>query len=719
MDIQSLQKLIQKDENSIKENNFINSKCQKDLNDFRSDSNFLTDQVKSTFNNLNSFSLETFIHNTNKITCGKEEIIEQNNKIISNNKIIINDPTLLTNNEKKIQDKNNQFLGLKEEPDFINSKINFISQSEHENEMEEKGFEDFVLNMFQKNSNNINNMNNHVFKYEKDNAYLNQRKENKIETNILKLIDIDDMENHNQNKNDLYALIHRTKKMYGATFLSEIKEKDDDIESSFRINSRIGDSDLINSNKGKNHSKITESNTIVNKNSFIDSSFKLGSISIKSSEKDLENQNLNGIGFGSKNSGNLTSKSNTIFSGSSNNIVHKNNTLFNKNSLLPVSNSSLKNINTFSSISGNFPLEPQGSMDNPEIQYNKLLANSTKNNLNDENNNPDLDTINNNQNFPTNKSGTVIAKKPQKVETIQEIQELSGLIKRKLKIKDLSNITYCNFSRKKDTNNGNNFKIENSKLEQSTNIDKEKIKFYPWDCPSIKENNIEEIHRDFNSRKNLIEFCQYSFLKVYPGIFRIDSKNFDCVKAWICGVQIAAMNIQTLDCDQMLINKVFFKKNKNSGIVLKPEFLRKDIKEYNRKYTKPLLHLKIKIISCLMLHTCCQQNLQKNKNDIINFESYVIGCSEDEKMNPRFKSKNHEKNFMNCLFNNEILDFEIYEPELSFWILKLSVTNVVVARACVPINIMNEGVRTVPLYDSNLNELEDCVLVVMVDKFNN
>jgi len=271
-------------------------------------------------------------------------------------------------------------------------------------------------------------------------------------------------------------------------------------------------------------------------------------------------------------------------------------------------------------------------------------------------------------------------------------------------------------------------KIENTDFVSKVNKNEE-IKFYPWDCPSIIENILDEIYKDFNLRKKLIEYCKNSFLKVYPGISRFSSDNFDAVKAWICGVQIAAMNIQSLNCDQMLINKVFFRRNKNCGLVLKPRFLRSDYKLdmnknnisenyiYERNYSKPLLNLKIDVINCLNLHNCCEENM-KNKNEIIYFESFIIGSSEDDKMNTKFRSRNYERNYLNCLFKNETILFNVYETELSFWILKIYVSSQIVARACVPISIMNEGLRTVPCYDKNLIELEDCVLIVKVEKSN-
>lgn len=176
---------------------------------------------------------------------------------------------------------------------------------------------------------------------------------------------------------------------------------------------------------------------------------------------------------------------------------------------------------------------------------------------------------------------------------------------------------------------------------------------------------------------------------------------------------MAAMNIQSLEDDHVLINKIFFKFNKGCGVVLKPDFLRDSKIKYDRFYLKPLMKIKIDIISCLMLQTCVRNF---NKQDNIYFESYLVGSWEDDKINPKYKSKTYGNHLINLVFDNESIKFDVYEPEICFWMIKIYLSNNLIARSCVPISIMNEGIRVVSLVDMNCNEFEDCVLLVRINK---
>lgn len=575
----------------------------------------------------------------------------------------------------------------------------------------------------------------------------------------------------NPNLNQQFYLNMLNRKYMGVTCLSEIKEKDDDYESSYKKNSRYNDSEIINSFLFRNNSKISDSISynIYQKNSFIDSSQRFGgSMQFTQIEKNVILVN--------NNSANIPTYAKTH--------TYSNDKIMNLK-LNPLE----------------YKLEGEAIPDDNTTSNNKPFSHHLSSDINNYNSNAFKPNYSSKINLNKYSAKNLVAdnihggekhyKEKKKIEVIKEIQDLAGLVKRKLNMEDLTNIVYfsASSSNSGSNNNNNNTNNKNSKnnaqhyrnflnfnysnnysnattqfqssgnvvshptasnepknpqlagisnINNNNNLNlnaKERKKenlgeqkvFYPWDCPSVKEKYIEEAQRDINLRKKIVEFCQHSFLKVYPKSSRFDSTNFDPVKAWICGVQIAAMNIQSLRDDPMLINKIFFLKNKKSGLVLKPEFLRSKAKGnkgsealiYERSYSQPLINLKIEVISLQQLHTCFEKNVNYNfdkKNDNIYFESYIIGCWEDDKKNMKFKSKTYPKNFLNCVFNNEFSQFDIYEPEFCFWILKIYVSNSLVARACVPINIMNEGLRSVSLYDEYVNEYEDCILTVKVDK---
>lgn len=62
------------------------------------------------------------------------------------------------------------------------------------------------------------------------------------------------------------------------------------------------------------------------------------------------------------------------------------------------------------------------------------------------------------------------------------------------------------------------------------------------------------------------------FSRVYPGMRRIDSSNYDPVRIWNAGVQMAALNYQTPD-RPMQLNQGKFLENGGSGYLLRPEFM--------------------------------------------------------------------------------------------------------------------------------------------------
>ena len=57
-------------------------------------------------------------------------------------------------------------------------------------------------------------------------------------------------------------------------------------------------------------------------------------------------------------------------------------------------------------------------------------------------------------------------------------------------------------------------------------------------------------------------------VRVYPAGMRIDSSNFNPISVWSCGIQMAAMNYQTVTDANLHLHNAFFKGT--SGYILKP-----------------------------------------------------------------------------------------------------------------------------------------------------
>jgi phosphatidylinositol phospholipase C, epsilon len=61
-------------------------------------------------------------------------------------------------------------------------------------------------------------------------------------------------------------------------------------------------------------------------------------------------------------------------------------------------------------------------------------------------------------------------------------------------------------------------------------------------------------------------------IRCYPNARRFDSSNFSPIQFWSCGIQLVALNYQTIDSFQIL-NSAFFEQNRCCGYVLKPPVL--------------------------------------------------------------------------------------------------------------------------------------------------
>ncbi|XP_014118472.1 PREDICTED: 1-phosphatidylinositol 4,5-bisphosphate phosphodiesterase beta-3-like, partial [Pseudopodoces humilis] len=83
--------------------------------------------------------------------------------------------------------------------------------------------------------------------------------------------------------------------------------------------------------------------------------------------------------------------------------------------------------------------------------------------------------------------------------------------------------------------------------------------------------------------KSPLEFVEYNkrqLSRVYPKGTRVDSSNFHPQLFWNAGVQMAALNFQSLDVPLQL-NLALFEANAGSGFLLKPEPLRRPDKSFD------------------------------------------------------------------------------------------------------------------------------------------
>ena len=232
----------------------------------------------------------------------------------------------------------------------------------------------------------------------------------------------------------------------------------------------------------------------------------------------------------------------------------------------------------------------------------------------------------------------------------------------------------------------------------------EENKYKPWECLTLKCKKFIKYESEPEKQKEIIKLSQHCILKAYPDSFR--SNNYDIIKCWRCGCQIAALNIQALEDDFTLFNNIFFYQNKKCGYVLKPQrLLDKDI-IINNKTTNS--KIEFKIISCYNL-----LKLMESKEDIIyekgklTMEIYSLGSEQDD-LNPHriYKLKGGLM-FPIIKDNDNIIKYPIYENDLGGIMIKFIYEGNMIGRGCIPYCLMKNGYRRIPIFDNDCYICDD------------
>ena len=150
-------------------------------------------------------------------------------------------------------------------------------------------------------------------------------------------------------------------------------------------------------------------------------------------------------------------------------------------------------------------------------------------------------------------------------------------------------------------------------------------------------------------QKNLVLFqalAQCRMIRVYPSIIRVNSSNFDPISHWLCGVQMVALNFQTLD-RAMELNTALFESNGKYGYVLKPRM------DPNAIVAKTL---SLRIISAQQIH----QNISDQNRAEIVIE--IIGNAADCIKSKTFTAKS---NGFNTIWTQDFV-FQLVNPSFAF-----------------------------------------------------
>ncbi|PYH99655.1 1-phosphatidylinositol-4,5-bisphosphate phosphodiesterase 1 [Aspergillus ellipticus CBS 707.79] len=250
---------------------------------------------------------------------------------------------------------------------------------------------------------------------------------------------------------------------------------------------------------------------------------------------------------------------------------------------------------------------------------------------------------------------------------------------------------------------------------------------------SFAERSFESICRDADSKALFEKHNRKYLTRVYPSGFRLRSSNFDPLKFWRRGVQMAALNWQTYDIGMQMNQAMFAAGTDRTGYVLKPHSLRAidSLGEDRKKgLERKLVRFSVDVISAQQLPRPRTIGPDDNINPYVEIEmfsaddrgqSFVLGeggmnASARNGMSGigyphRRRTRIEQSNGYSPIFNDRFkLSLETKYPDLVFvrWTVWSSQdgrsagnnNSVQLATFTAKLTSLSQGYRYLPLHDA-------------------
>ncbi|KAL4806685.1 hypothetical protein BDV18DRAFT_118809 [Aspergillus unguis] len=264
---------------------------------------------------------------------------------------------------------------------------------------------------------------------------------------------------------------------------------------------------------------------------------------------------------------------------------------------------------------------------------------------------------------------------------------------------------------------------------------------------SFAERSFESVCREPNNKALFEKHNQKFLTRVYPSGFRLRSSNFDPLKFWRRGVQMAALNWQTYDIGMQMNQAMFAAGSDRTGYVLKPESLRVPLSEGNPKVIeRKLVRFSVDVISAQQLPRPQSMPLNGNINPYVEIEMF---SADDRGQNMVFgqggmdasarngmsgigfphrrRTKIEQRNGYSPNFNEGFrLSLETKYPDLVFvrWTVWSSMDgrstgnngSVQLATFTAKLTSLSQGYRYLPLYDGSGNQYIFSTLFCKISK---
>jgi len=266
---------------------------------------------------------------------------------------------------------------------------------------------------------------------------------------------------------------------------------------------------------------------------------------------------------------------------------------------------------------------------------------------------------------------------------------------------------------------------------------------------SFQERAFENACKDPATKAEIELHNMYFLMRVYPSGYRINSSNFDPLKFWRRGVQMAALNWQTYDLAMQINDAMFAAGLDRTGYVLKPRDMRTSsrsselVVERPKKKVKKRVKFSVEIISAQQLPRPRGLPLDAPLNPYVEVEMFHaedkapgIACGEGGMdasdraglsgigSPHRRRTKIIQGNGYDPIFNESLtMSCETKYPSLVFirWSVWNSVDgrnlgNAPLGRFTAKLSSLEQGYRHLPLVDANGDEYLCCSLFCKIKK---
>ncbi|XP_065579726.1 1-phosphatidylinositol 4,5-bisphosphate phosphodiesterase classes I and II-like isoform X1 [Artemia franciscana] len=227
------------------------------------------------------------------------------------------------------------------------------------------------------------------------------------------------------------------------------------------------------------------------------------------------------------------------------------------------------------------------------------------------------------------------------------------------------------------------------------------VHFHSFEQAELRQKNFEmssfvETQAMAILKEQPVEFVNYNkrqLSRVYPRGTRVESSNFMPHVFWNTGVQMVALNFQTIDVP-MQLNLALFEFNNRCGYLLKPDFMRREDKRFDPFSQSTIdgivaAYVSIEVISGQLLS-------DKRIGTFVEVEMYGIPVDTYRK---KFRTKTIPSNGINPLYDEDPFIFpKVVFPDLAC--LRLAVyeeSGRFIGHRVLPINAMSSGYKHICL----------------------